>query len=85
MEGLVSPGELLLQLLHKCIMHIGMDIHPLHSAAALPAVEDGAIDELGRHVGQISIGANISRVVTAKLEVKRDCSAGSSLLDSKTA
>lgn len=66
-------------------MHVCVHIHPLHSTAALARVEDGAVHKLCSHVGDVRIGADIGRVISAQFKVDGDDSASDCFANAETA
>ena len=62
-----------------------MDVDALDAAAALPGVEDGAIDKGCRCPCQVCVGAHVCRVIAAELEINRHDAVRGGASNSETA
>ena len=67
------------------LIDVTMHIYPFHPAAALSGIEERAIDQAFDRFVQLDIGADIGRVLAAKLKAQRGESARRSLFNATAA
>ena len=63
------------------VVDVGMHIDALDAAAALPGVEERAVDQVLDRMVELGVGAHIGRVLAAQFEPQRREGAGRGALD----